>query len=78
MREKTGAAFRTLIEDFPRQTQTVFYDLSRYPGMTESLVSQKNNAREQQKTLEALPEDKREEAFGVVSRQMPTLKKSTT
>ena len=34
MREKTSAAFRTLIEDFPRSTQAVFYDLNRYPGLT--------------------------------------------
>jgi len=73
MREKTSAAFRTLIEDFPRTTQAVFYDLSRYSGMVESLVSQKNDLAALRKTLEALPEDQRDEAFGVVTRQMPAL-----
>jgi len=75
MREKTSAAFRTLIEDFPRTTQEVFYDLSRYPGMTASLVQQKSNPAGLRTALEALPEDKREEAFGVVTRQMPTFVK---
>jgi len=72
MRTKTSAAFRTLIEDFPRSTQEVFYDLSRYPGMTAALVQQKNNPTALRTALEALPEDKREEAYGVVTRQMPT------
>ncbi len=75
MREKTSAVFRTLIEDFPRTTQTVFYDLSRYPGLTESLVSQKDNPVAMRSALEVLPGTKREESFGVVSRQMPTLSK---
>ncbi len=75
IREKTSAAFRTLIEDFPRTTQEVFYDLSRYSGLTESLVSQKNSTAGLHKALEALPEDKRDDAFGVVTRQMPTLEK---
>ena len=75
MREKTSAAFRTLIEDFPRTTQAVFYDLSRYPGLVESLVSQKNDPAALRKTLEVLPEDQRDEAFGVATRQMPTMLK---
>jgi hypothetical protein len=44
MREKTSAAFRALIEDFPRTTQSVFYDLNRYPGLVESLVLQKKRS----------------------------------
>jgi len=72
MRTKTSAAFRTLIEDFPRSTQEVFYDLSRYPGLTASLVQQKNNPAALRRSLEVLPENKREDAYGVVDRQMPT------
>jgi|GEM_PF-1862427 len=63
MRDKTSAAFRTLIEDLPRATQAVFYDLNRYPGLTESLVIQSNNPVALRKMLEALPSDKQEEAF---------------
>ncbi len=73
MRDKTSTAFRSLIEDFPRATQTVFYDLNRYPGLVESVVLQKNNPAATRKTLEVLPEGSRDEAYGVVSRQMPTL-----
>lgn len=73
MREKTSAAYRTLIEDFPQSTQAVFYDLSRYTGLIEQLVQQKGNSAGLRQTLEVLPENKREEAFGVVSRQSPTL-----
>ncbi len=75
MREKTSAAFRTLIEDFPRSTQEVFYDLNRYPGLTEALVLQKNDPSELRKSLEVLPEANREDTYGVVNRQMATLTK---
>jgi hypothetical protein len=73
IRERTSAAFRTLIEDFPRATQAVFYDLNRYSGLVESLVSPKNEATNYKKSLETLPKEKREEAFGVITRQMETL-----
>lgn len=73
MRDKTSAAFRTLIEDFPRSTQAVFYNLSRYPELVESLVQHKNNSAELRKSLEVLPAEQRDEAYGVVSRQMATL-----
>lgn len=75
MREKTSAAFRALIEDFPRETQEVFYNLSRYSGMAATLVAQKNDPNAQRKTLEALPEEKRAATLGVVSRQIATLEK---
>lgn len=73
MREKTTAAFRTLIEDFPRSTQEIFYDLGRYPGLSTALIQLKNDPAAQRRELEVLPEDKREETFGVITRQMPTL-----
>lgn len=73
MRTKTSAAFRTLIEDFPRSTQEVFYDLNRYPGLTESLVAHKNEPSALRQDLELLPEGKRDATYGVVTRQMPTL-----
>jgi hypothetical protein len=73
MREKTSAAFRALIEDFPRTTQSVFYDLNRYPGLVESLVLQKNDQGAIHKLLQVLPADRVEEAFGIVNRQMSTL-----
>ena len=73
LREKTSAAFRTLIEDFPRTTQAFFYDINRYSGLTETLVQAKNDPATIRKALEALPENKRSEAFGIVDRQMPTL-----
>lgn len=73
MKSRTSTAFRTLIEDFPRSTQEVFYDLSRYPGLTERLVAHQQDARAIRKDLEVLPESNREDAFGVVTRQMATL-----
>lgn len=73
MREKTSAAFRTLIEDFPQSTQMVFYNLSRYPGLIEAVVAQRNDAGALRKSLEILPEDKQEDAFGVITRQMATM-----
>ena len=54
MREKTSAAFRTLIEDFPRSTQEVFYDVNRYPGLTESLVAHQNDQANQRKALQVM------------------------
>ncbi len=73
MREKTSAAFRTLIEDFPVSTQTVFYDISRYQGLGELLVSQKSDPAGLRRALEVMPVDKQEETYGVVHRQMGTL-----
>jgi hypothetical protein len=75
MREKTSAAFRTLIEDFPHSTQEVFYDLNRYPGLTANLVSQRNDPGGLRTALQVLPESKRADAYGVVDRQMATLAK---
>lgn len=73
--EKTSAAFRTLIEDYPRSTQTVFYDLSRYPGLVAALVSRQNDRGAMRQALEVLPAAKRDEALGVAERQMATLAK---
>ena len=73
MRDKTSSAFRTLIEDFPRATQEVFYDLCRYPGLVEALVTQKNDPGAQRTSLAVLAEENQANAFGVVERQMPTL-----
>ena len=36
-RQKTAAAFRHLIEDFPQSTQLVFYEIARYPGLLQQL-----------------------------------------
>lgn len=73
--EKTSAAFRTLIEDYPRNTQVVFYDLSRYPGLVTALVAGQNDPNAMRQALEAMPPAKRDEAFGVAERQMATLTK---
>lgn len=75
MHEKTSAAFRTLIEDFPRSTQTVFFDLTRYPGLVAGLVARRDNPVALRQALEVLPDNSREEAYGVVERQMYTLVK---
>jgi hypothetical protein len=75
MRERTTAAFRTLMEDFPRKAQDVFYDINRYPGLVEDLVAQQKSAAGLKNALAVLPEYKREDALAVVSRQMLTLEK---
>lgn len=73
MQQKTTAAFRTLIEDFSRSTQAVFYDLTRYPGLVEALADRRESPDAVWASLQVLPEDKRQEAYGVVLDQMPTL-----
>ncbi len=75
MRQKTTAAFRDLIDDFPRAAQSVFYDINRYPGLVGELAASRGDAAVVHRLLEILPEDQREEAFGVVSRQFPTVGK---
>ena len=74
-REKTAAAFRTLIEDFPRPTQEVFYELTRYPGLVEKIVSQQGASAEIKQLLKQLPENQRDDAFDLVQNQGGTLKK---
>lgn len=73
MKVRTSGAYQALIEDFPRNTQEVFYDLGRYPGLTERLLLHQQDAQAIRKDLELLPESKRADAFGVVSRQMATI-----
>ena len=73
--EKTSAAFRTLIEDYPRNTQNVFFDLTRYPALVADLVVLRNDRTAMRQALDVLPENKRDEAFGVADRQMNTLAK---
>jgi hypothetical protein len=73
MKTRTSTAFQNLIEDFPRSTQDVFYDLSRYPGLMERLVLHQEDAQAMRKDLEVLPESKQGDAFGVATRQMATL-----
>lgn len=73
VRDKTSAAFRTLIEDFPRSTQEVFFDLTRYPGLVADLVARRNDRDAMRQALNVLPENKRGEALDVADRQMNTL-----
>jgi hypothetical protein len=75
MRAKTSAAFRTLVEDFPRTTQSVFYDLNRYNGLVAALIYEQSEHAALRRSLVVLPEEKRNEAFDVVESQMPTLLK---
>jgi hypothetical protein len=75
IREKTSAAFRTLIEDYPRNTQEVFYDFTRYPGLVSDLVARQNNREALRQTLEVLPQNKQSDALGVAERQAGTLSK---
>lgn len=75
IRTKTSAAFRTLVEDFPRSTQNVFYDLTRYPDLIRDLVLQRSDPAAMRLLLRVLPEDKRDETYGVATRQMATLTK---
>jgi len=75
IRDKTGAAFRTLIEDYPRTTQDIFYDLTRFPGLISDLVVRQNKRDPLGPPLQVLPENKRAEALGVVERNIGTLAK---
>ena len=73
--EKTSAAFRTLIEDFPRNTQTVFYDLTRYPGLVSTLVERRNDRQATRQALDVVPEDKRDEVRSIAEDEILTLVK---
>lgn len=74
-RQKTAAAFRTLIEDFPRSAQEVFYDIASYPGMMQALVEKQESPAAIREVLQKMPETKQGEAYGVVQNQMRTLLK---
>ncbi|MCB0533782.1 MAG: hypothetical protein H6574_16310 [Lewinellaceae bacterium] len=73
VREKTGAAFRTLIEDFPRNTQEMFFDLSRFPDLIPNLIAHQNDRSAMRRDLDVLPDAKRPDALEVVDRHMATL-----
>lgn len=72
LQTKTSAAFRTLIEDYPQNSQKIFYDISRYPGLTESLTAQHEDRNASSKLLEVLPEDQRADAADLVNRHWTT------
>ncbi len=66
LQEKSAASFRALLRDFSREDQTVFYDLTRYPGLIEKLHAADGNDRKIQEALVVLPENQRGTAFRVV------------
>lgn len=74
-RQKTAAAFRTLIEDFPRSTQEIFYEIARYPGMMQQIVEKQESPAAVREVLKQLPENQRAGAYEVVQNQMRTLLK---
>lgn len=73
--QKTAAAFRTLIEDFPRSTQEAFYNITRYPGMTRALVEKQESPAAVREVLKQMPEKERAGAYDIVQNQMRTLLK---
>ncbi|MBK7937316.1 MAG: hypothetical protein IPJ82_09595 [Lewinellaceae bacterium] len=75
VREKTTAAFRTLIEDQSRADQEVFYELTRYPGLVEKIAGQQESPESVKQSLKQLPENQRNAAFGLTQREMRTLLK---
>ena len=74
-RQKTAAAYRTLVEDFPRPTQEVFYNIARYPGMTQELTVKQESPAAIREVLRQMPEKERADAYDVVQNQMRTLLK---
>lgn len=68
LRDKTGAAFRTLIEDFPQAQQAVFYDLTRYPGLIKTLSTLRGDEAAQREALVVLPENQRETTLDLLNR----------
>lgn len=75
LKAKTGAAFRTLIEDFPREEQTIFYDLTRYPGLIEDIAANRNDHQQVRYLLEVLPDNQRDKAFRLVDWNMSVVSK---
>lgn len=76
-RQKTSAAFRTLIEDFPQSSQQVFYDMTRYPGLVQELVGKKGSPAAMRDALKRMPEKQRDEAFDLAQNNAGTLQKIT-
>lgn len=73
IRTKTEAAFRSLIENYPRNTQEVFFEISRFPGLAAALVAHQNDRALLGRDLEQFPEKYRNEALDLAQRQMPTM-----
>jgi hypothetical protein len=73
IRDKTGAAFRAQLENLPRSSQEILYDLSRYPGLIAELVAHKNDRMELFEVLKQIPENDQVEALAVVESEMNSL-----
>lgn len=67
-RQKTAAAYRTLVEDFSRPTQEVFYNIARYPGMTQELTVKQESPAAIREVLRQMPEKERADAYDVVQK----------
>ncbi|HNE30270.1 MAG TPA: hypothetical protein PLW66_13930, partial [Saprospiraceae bacterium] len=73
-REKTSAAFRTQIEDFPQSVQQTVYDLVRYPGLISILADRRSDPEGMRKALLQLPENQRDAAFDFAADHPLTLR----
>lgn len=66
LRDKTSAAFQRLIEDYTRDEQAVFYDLTRYPGLISTLAENRQDADRMRQSLIVLPDIDRQKAEKLV------------
>lgn len=66
LRDKTSTAFQRLIEDYTRDEQAVFYDLTRYPGLIATLADHRQDADMMRQSLIILPETDRAKAEKLV------------
>jgi hypothetical protein len=72
LQNKTSAAFRTLIEDYPQTTQSLFFDFSRYPGLIENVVARHDDRNEVRRLVQVFPADDRDDAVDLVGRHWMT------
>jgi hypothetical protein len=75
MKERTSQAFQTLIEDFPKEDQILFYELNRYPGLLDQLIRKEQVPGEHRKALEILPSNAQSRAFELVQSNPSTIEK---
>ena len=74
VQSQTSKAFRAFIEDYPRSTQEMIWDLTRYPGLIELLVETgPEKQRELDLVLKDFPEVIRDRARKAVKGYSPVL-----
>lgn len=75
IKEKTSFAYKALLEDFPREEQSIFYELNRYPALLDQLVRLRGQVGAQKEAVAVMPEALQDRVLQLIQAEPATLEK---